>query len=225
MRAPRAGRAEHQSQPGSPGTHGENVTAAGAHQPARQAGGTATRSGPRWCTTWLAVGGCRRSSARRRPPRSIAGSCSRRHLRQCTAGPRPSLSAPRVSPRWRRARCPPPRPADPPGARYLAELGRRRGDFGLGWLTPAGMPPGYAFQAGNEQTIRGGSGAIRAIRPESNMYPIKASWLGWSFARRPAGGTGGRGSHARVAGQSAATGGIWSPTSRPGAIRPAPPGR
>ena len=31
-----------------------------------------------------------------------------------------------------------------PVARYLAELGRRRGDFGLGWLTPAGMPPGYA---------------------------------------------------------------------------------
>ena len=95
------------------------------------------------------------------PPGSTAGSCSRRHLRRCTAGPRPSLSAHRVSPRWRRARCPPPRPADPPGARYLAELGRRRGDFGLGWLTPAGMPPGYAVQAGNEQTVRGGSGAIR----------------------------------------------------------------
>ena len=47
-----------------------------------------------------------------------------------------------------------------PVARYLAELGRRRGDFGLGWLTPAGMPLGYAVQAGNEQTVRGGSGAI-----------------------------------------------------------------
>jgi hypothetical protein len=45
-----------------------------------------------------------------------------------------------------------------PVARYFAELARRRRDFGLGWLTPAGTPLGYAVQAGNEQTIGAGPG-------------------------------------------------------------------
>ena len=49
---------------------------------------------------------------------------------------------------------------------------------GLGWLTPAGMPLGYAVQAGNEQTVRGGSGAIRpsghqAIRPSGHQARIE----------------------------------------------------
>jgi hypothetical protein len=65
-----------------------------------------------------------------------------------------------------------------PVARYLAELGRRRGDFGLGRLTPAGMPLGYAVQAGNEQTVRGGSGAIRGHQARIEHASIKASWLG-----------------------------------------------
>ena len=109
------------------------------------------------------LAGCRGDAAGARPgvvpPRSTAGSCSRRHLRRCTAGPRArsrligsplagaGQDARHLGQQIR------------PVARYLAELGRR-GDFGLGWLTPAGMPLGYAVQAGNEQTVRGGSGAI-----------------------------------------------------------------
>jgi hypothetical protein len=55
------------------------------------------------------------------PPRSTAGSSSRPHLRRCAAGPRPSLSAHRVSPRWHRARCP------PPGHRGCTRTRQRKG--------------------------------------------------------------------------------------------------
>ena len=61
-----------------------------------------------------------------------------------------------------------------PVARYLAELGRRRGDFELGWLTPAGMPLGYAIQAGNEQT---GARACPARAPPGAGDPARRETL------------------------------------------------
>ena len=155
---------------------------------------------------WL-KGGCRRARPGVVPPRSTAGSCSRRHLRRCTAGPRPSLPAHRVSPRWRRARCPPPRPADPPGcplprgARSPPRRFRARLAYASGHAAWLRRPGGQ--RADGQGRVRGDQGPSG---PESNMYSI--NWLGWSFARRPAGTTGGGGSHARVAGQPAPTGGI-----------------
>ena len=135
--------------------------------------------GPRWCTSWLAEGGIP-PGARPGvvPPGSAAGSCSRRHLRRCAAGLRPWLSAHRVSPRWRRARCSPPRPADPPVARYLAELGRRRGDVGLGGLRQRACRLATPSRRATSRRSGAGPGRSGAIRPESNMYPTKASWLG-----------------------------------------------
>jgi hypothetical protein len=119
------------------------------------------RSGPRRCTSWLAEGGFRRGSARRRPSSVHCGimlSSAPAAMRSWAAAPRSRLIESALAGAGQDARHLGQQIR--PVARYLAELGRRRGDFGLGWLTPAGMPLGCAVQAGNEQTVRGGSGAI-----------------------------------------------------------------
>ena len=73
-----------------------------------------TRSGPRWCTTWLAVGGMPPelgpASSLLDPLRdhALVGTCGDAQLGRAFALASSSLP-------WRRARCPPPRPADPPG--------------------------------------------------------------------------------------------------------------
>ena len=120
-----------------------------------------TRSGPRWCTSWLAEGGMPPglgpASSLLDPLRdhALAGTCGDAQLGR---GPRSRLIESPLAGSEQDARHLGQQIR--PVTRCLAELGRRRGDFGLGWLTPAGMPPGYAVQAGNEQTVRGGSGAI-----------------------------------------------------------------
>ena len=104
-------------------------------------------------------GGCRRSSARRRPSSIHCGIMLSSAPAAMHSWAARSLSPHRVSPRWRRARCPPPRPADPPGC-PLPRGARSPRRFRARLAYASGMPLGYAGQAGNEQTVRGGSGAI-----------------------------------------------------------------
>jgi len=92
-------------------------------------------------------------------------------------------------------------------AGYLAQLGDRRGGLGLGRLTPLSVPFGDTIQARNEQTVTGRSGTImsHSVRIELICDKSKlAEIVLFTYLARKE-GTGDGGSHASVAGQSAAT--------------------